>query len=277
MSAYIDLTPEQLKIQFDNYDADGSGKIDIAEMKNLFSDKGLTLSDSSMSFLYTSYGDKNDGKIDYYDFAEFITGKEFNQQEGSQQDHVQQQPHFTHHSTQQEPVHQVQSAQLRGVHVQGGSDSHAQSQPHQHPTQQDRQPQPMHQDLAAQTRGVHIPDCYDNQPQQSQPHQPQQPNQPQQAQPHQPQEGEKQATHQNPSVESSVQDFHKGYIDGYKHGYEKGLQIFRDLKANGQDPEKWLAAQRQGQQNNQNFEVRENMPGQHTPKVTTSGQPVDKK
>lgn len=76
MSAYIThLSPQELKYNFDQYDKDGSGSIQISELRDLFSRNGATLSDSALNFLWTKYDKNKDGKIDFPEFVEYVTGK----------------------------------------------------------------------------------------------------------------------------------------------------------------------------------------------------------
>ena len=78
MSSYIsDLTPEELKRNFDIYDKDGSGSIQITEMKALFARNGAELSQGAQQYLWTKYDKNSDGMIDYYEFVEYLTGKSF--------------------------------------------------------------------------------------------------------------------------------------------------------------------------------------------------------
>lgn len=77
MSAYISLTPQELKRQFDIYDKDGSGKIQLSEMKDLFARHGANLSDGAMQYLWIKYDKDQDGTIDYYEFVEYITGQSY--------------------------------------------------------------------------------------------------------------------------------------------------------------------------------------------------------
>lgn len=85
MSAYIsDLTPEELKRNFDIYDKDGSGKIQIGEMKNLFARNGAELTESAQQYLWAKYDKNKDGMIDYYEFVEYLTGKSYNPPAGSE-------------------------------------------------------------------------------------------------------------------------------------------------------------------------------------------------
>lgn len=78
MSAYIsDLTPEELKRNFDIYDKDGNGKIEISEMKSLFARNGAELNEGAQQYLWNKYDKNGDGMIDYYEFVEYLTGKPY--------------------------------------------------------------------------------------------------------------------------------------------------------------------------------------------------------
>ena len=77
MSTYIDVSPEELKWNFDIYDRDGSGSIQISEMQEIFARNGAPLNESAVTYLMNKYDKNRDGKIDFYEFAEYVTGKPF--------------------------------------------------------------------------------------------------------------------------------------------------------------------------------------------------------
>lgn len=75
-SAYIsNLSPQELKYNFDVYDRDGSGSIQISEMRDLFGRHGATISESAMQYLWNKYDKNKDGKIDFPEFVEYVTGR----------------------------------------------------------------------------------------------------------------------------------------------------------------------------------------------------------
>lgn len=128
MSAYIDLSPAQLKHNFDMYDRDRSGFISIAEMRQVFSRNGSVLSDAAMNYIIQKYDKNKDGQISYSEFCEFITGKppSHTHQYPSQ---IQEQPSFPQQN-------------FNNYQQQNNGPSHQQQySPVQYPQQQQQQPQ----------------------------------------------------------------------------------------------------------------------------------------
>ena len=73
--AFVSLTPAELKRNFDRYDRDGSGKIQIEEIRALYASQGIHLGDGALKYLMTTYDKNQDGSIDFPEFVEFLTGK----------------------------------------------------------------------------------------------------------------------------------------------------------------------------------------------------------
>jgi len=58
-----------IKNTFDKYDKDKSGEIEVIELKNLYAELGVTLSDEQIAAQMRYFDENSDGKIS---FAEFI-------------------------------------------------------------------------------------------------------------------------------------------------------------------------------------------------------------
>ena len=82
--AFVNLTISELKRNFDLYDRDGSGKIQIEEIRALYASQGIHLGDGALRYLMNTYDKNKDGSIDFPEFVEFLTGKPITAEQQSQ-------------------------------------------------------------------------------------------------------------------------------------------------------------------------------------------------
>lgn len=62
-----------LKQEFDSFDTDRSGYIDIGELKKLLQKLGESLSDSELQVAFQDLDSDGSGEIEFFEFAEWFT------------------------------------------------------------------------------------------------------------------------------------------------------------------------------------------------------------
>ena len=77
------LSQETLKHNFDKYDQDGSGTITIQEIKEIYKNLNIQISQSALDYVLKKYDTSGDGRLDYLEFVGLLTGKPATQSQPS--------------------------------------------------------------------------------------------------------------------------------------------------------------------------------------------------